>query len=89
MAAIHYNGTQISHQLHMKFTALFYSYPIKRKNPQKGGRDHVLRLGTALVACDLGSAYYHHTAESKVYDMVGQTGAGQEKGTTWEMGDEE
>ena len=39
-----------------------------------------------LVDCDCGDTDHRYPVQGKVYEMVEQTGTGEEKRTAWEMG---
>ena len=75
---------KISHQLHSDLTPT--STPFRTFIPQggndppdKGGSDYVFRYGMVLVAFDCCGAGDLHPVQGKVYEMVEQTGTGEEK----------
>ena len=51
-----------------------------------GGSDYVFRYGMVLVAFDCCSAGDLHPVQGKVYEMVEQTGTGEEKEPDRKMG---
>lgn len=54
--------------------------------PDKGGSDDVFRYGMVLVAFDCCGAGDLHPVQGKVYEVVEQTGAGEEKEPDRKMG---
>ena len=75
---------KISHQLHSDLTPTsthFRTFIPQGGNgsPDKGGSDYVFRYGMVLVAFDCCGAGDLHPVQGKVYEMVEQTGTGEEK----------
>ena len=75
---------KISHQLHSDLTPTsthFRTFIPQGGNdpPDKGGSNYVFRYGMVLVAFDCCSAGNLHPVQGKVYEMVEQTGTGEEK----------
>ena len=82
---------KISHQLHSDLTPTsthFRTFIPQGGNapPDKGGSDYVFRYGMVLVAFDCCSAGNLHPVQGKVYEMVEQTGTGEEKEPDRKMG---
>ena len=75
---------KISHQLHSDLTPTsthFRTFIPQGGSdpPDKGGSDYVFRYGMVLVAFDCCGAGNLHPVQGKVYEMVEQTGTGEEE----------
>lgn len=82
---------KISHQLHSGLTPTsthFRTFIPQGGSdpPDKGGSDYVFRYGMVLVAFDCCGAGDLHPVQGKVYEMVEQTGTGEEKEPDRKMG---